>query len=145
MEILDSISAVFLIRKDGGLLLQLRDNHPDIRRPGQWVVPGGHCMPGESNLACARRELQEETLYNCAHLHYIDTILDNADGYQYWLHLYWELYDEKQPIRCMEGQKLQFVNRVDGPAFLKINFILSYWDKLIKLLENETIRLIPLK
>jgi 8-oxo-dGTP pyrophosphatase MutT (NUDIX family) len=145
MGILDSISAVFVIRKDGALLLQLRDNHPDIRRPGLWVVPGGHRMPGESNAECAHRELLEETLYNCNHLHYIDTILDNADGYQYWLHLYWELYDEKQQIRCMEGQELKFVDRADGPAYLKIHFILSYWDKIIGLLKNETIRLVPLK
>jgi len=142
-RVLDSISAVFLIKKGGALLLQLRDNNPAIHRPGYWVVPGGHCKPGESNLECARREFLEETLYNCNHLHYIDTIVDNADGYQYWLHMYWELYDEKQQIKCMEGQELIFVNRADGVAYLKIDFLLTYWDRVIKLLEKETIGFIP--
>jgi 8-oxo-dGTP pyrophosphatase MutT (NUDIX family) len=140
-QVLDSISAVFLVKKGGALLLQLRDNNPAIPRPGIWVVPGGHCHPGESNLECARREFLEETLYNCKNLHYIDSVLDDADGYRYWLHMYWELYDEKQQIQCMEGQKLQFVDRIDGNVYLKIDFLLKYWDIVIAHLDKELIDL----
>lgn len=84
----------------------------------------------------------EETIYNCNHLRYIDTIMDNADGYKYWLHMYWALYDEKQPIKCMEGQELIFVNRDDGPAYLKLDFLLIYWDRIIKLLEKDLLEFV---
>lgn len=130
-EHLDSISAVFLVRRNGSLLLQLRDDKPEIHRPGCWVIPGGHCQQGESNLECARREFFEETLYNCNQLHYIDTVLDSADDYKFWLHMYWELYDERQKITCMEGQQLAFIDRSDGETFLRLDFLLRYWDRVI--------------
>ncbi|MGH3767570.1 MAG: NUDIX domain-containing protein [Pseudonocardiaceae bacterium] len=30
-------------------------------RPGDWVLPGGRPRPGQGALACARREVGEET------------------------------------------------------------------------------------
>lgn len=136
---MDSISAVFLIKRNGALLLQLRDDNPAIHRPGCWVIPGGHRRLGESNLECARREFLEETLYNCNYLHYIDTVLDTAGDYRYWLHMYWELYDEKQKIECMEGQKLTFVDRADGDDYLKIDLLMTYWDLVIKSAGKEKV------
>ena len=130
-SVLDSVSAVFLVRRDGSLLVQLRDIIPTIRRPGYWVVPGGHCEPGESIEDCARREFLEETLYECSNLHFMDSILDNVDGYQYWLHMFWELYDEQQQIKCMEGQELKFVERSEGAIYLKIDYLLTYWDRAL--------------
>lgn len=131
-KVLDSVSAVFLVRKDGSLLLQLRDEKPGIHRPGWWVIPGGHCYPNEDTLECARREFLEETLYRCDNLRFIGTILDTADEYRYWLHLYWDLYDEKQKIFCMEGQKLAFIERSKGREYLKLDFLLNYWDSVIE-------------
>lgn len=32
-----------------------------VRKPGRWDVPKGHVDPGETDLACAFRELAEET------------------------------------------------------------------------------------
>ncbi len=43
------------------VLLQLRDDKPDIRWPAYWVVPGGGREPGETPYETARRELREET------------------------------------------------------------------------------------
>lgn len=136
-DILDSISAVFLLKREGDLLVQLRDTNPKIHRPGFWVVPGGHCESGESIEECARREFMEETLYNCKYLHFMETILDNADGYQYWLHMFWEIYDEKQQIKCMEGQELRFIKRSEGADFLKIESLLVYWDKALLNLKKQ--------
>jgi 8-oxo-dGTP pyrophosphatase MutT (NUDIX family) len=136
-ETYGSISTVFLMRSDYSLLLQLRDNIPTIHRPGYWVIPGGHCEPGEPIEVCARRELFEETFYDCSDLEYLDTQLDDADGYKYWLHMYWALYDEKQTIKCLEGQELKFVQRSEGTKYLKIDLLLEYWDAAIIAMETK--------
>lgn len=33
----------------------------DSKYPGQWCIPGGKLEPGESDINCAIRELEEET------------------------------------------------------------------------------------
>ena len=42
------------------LALQLRDEKPEIRNPGQWGLFSGHVEPGEDPTAAMRRELWEE-------------------------------------------------------------------------------------
>ena len=64
----DVVAAVFLIRPDGSVLLQHRDDKPGLRHANMWVPPGGHCEPGETPRECAQREFLEETCYewpNC--------------------------------------------------------------------------------
>jgi 8-oxo-dGTP pyrophosphatase MutT (NUDIX family) len=137
-EELDSISTVFLLKEDGSLLLQLRDNIPTISRPGYWVIPGGHCEEGEDKEACAYREFYEETNYRCNDLKFLDTVLDNADGYKYWLHMYWTMYDKKQTIECLEGQVLKFVKRSEGEKYIKIDILLEYWDKILEIMQKKS-------
>ncbi|TGO06718.1 NUDIX hydrolase [Serinibacter arcticus] len=45
---------------DGRVLLQLRDDKPEIPYPNTWCIPGGMREDGESPLDCAVRELEEE-------------------------------------------------------------------------------------
>jgi 8-oxo-dGTP diphosphatase len=54
-------AAVFLLTKDHRLVLQLRDNKPDILYPGMITAFGGAAEPGETPAECALRELAEET------------------------------------------------------------------------------------
>jgi 8-oxo-dGTP diphosphatase len=54
-------AAVFLLTKDRRLILQLRDNKPDIHYPGMITAFGGGAEPGETPAECALRELAEET------------------------------------------------------------------------------------
>ena len=43
------VGALFLFRKeDQSLLLQLRDEKPNLRHAGLWVPPGGHIEQGET-------------------------------------------------------------------------------------------------
>src|SRR5207244_7304545 len=58
-----TVAGVVLLRDDNSALLQLRDNKPGLNAAGLWVFPGGHCEPGESIEAGARREFREETGY----------------------------------------------------------------------------------
>lgn len=53
-------SGVGLVTPSGALLMQERDDHP-ILDPGRWGLPGGHLDDGETFLAGAVRELEEET------------------------------------------------------------------------------------
>jgi 8-oxo-dGTP diphosphatase len=45
----------------GAILLQLRDDRPDVAAPNRWSTIGGHIEPGESPAEAAIREMEEET------------------------------------------------------------------------------------
>lgn len=53
-------ASVALVDARGWILLQERDEHPEID-PECWGLPGGHVEPGEAPLDAAYRELLEET------------------------------------------------------------------------------------
>lgn len=55
---------IILVRKDGALILQQRDDKPGITNPGMITSFGGHIEPGETPLQAAVRELNEETNLN---------------------------------------------------------------------------------
>ena len=52
--------AGILLYREGGVLLQHRDNRPDIASPGLYSFFGGHLDAGEGAEEGARREVQEE-------------------------------------------------------------------------------------
>jgi 8-oxo-dGTP diphosphatase len=54
-------AGVFLLTNDRRLVLQLRDDIPDIHYPGMIATFGGGAEPGETPVQCALRELEEET------------------------------------------------------------------------------------
>jgi 8-oxo-dGTP diphosphatase len=49
-----------ILFQGGKVLLQHRDDKPEIRWPGAWAIFGGHVEDGETPEAAARREVQEE-------------------------------------------------------------------------------------
>ena len=52
--------ALAMLERDGGWLLQLRDDIEGIVHPGLWGLFGGHLDAGESPEQAIRRELREE-------------------------------------------------------------------------------------
>jgi 8-oxo-dGTP pyrophosphatase MutT (NUDIX family) len=54
-------ASVVMVTRDGRLILQLRDNIPDIDNPGMITAFGGAAERGETPVECALRELAEET------------------------------------------------------------------------------------
>jgi 8-oxo-dGTP pyrophosphatase MutT (NUDIX family) len=54
-------AGVFLLTRDDKLVLQLRDDIPDIDNPGMITAFGGAAEPGETAIDCALREIEEET------------------------------------------------------------------------------------
>ena len=53
--------AIILTNNRGEVLLQLRDNNPNISCPNQWTLPGGVIESPETPEQAAQRELSEET------------------------------------------------------------------------------------
>ena len=49
-----------ILHRDGRVLLQHRDDKPDIAYPGAWAIFGGFIEPGETPEDAARREVEEE-------------------------------------------------------------------------------------
>lgn len=129
-----SVGAVFLLRDDGAVLLQLRDVKPGLPRAGMWVVPGGHRDPGEPMHVCARREFREETEYDCPDLRFLYRIVDVNDvAGPYHLYLYWDDYDGRSPYRCQEGQLLWFVRRDQAARLDMPHNLLEAWDAILAL------------
>ena len=56
---MDKISKVILY-KDDEVLLQLRDNRPDIDYPNTWSIIGGYIDEGETAEQAMIREIEEE-------------------------------------------------------------------------------------
>jgi NDP-sugar pyrophosphorylase family protein len=61
------VSAI-LMNAAGRILLQHRDDNPNIRYPGHWALFGGSIEDGEWPYTAARREILEETGYNVENL-----------------------------------------------------------------------------
>ena len=105
------IVGVVLVDASGGVLMQLRDDRPDIADPGLWTVPGGGAEPNETLEEAARRELLEETGYAAGTLiaAYSDHVVV-SDGLEVDRHFFAGRYDGRQAINCFEGQQVKFMN-----------------------------------
>src|SRR5712692_10830412 len=101
---------VILVNAAGQVLMQLRDDKPSIADPGCWAVPGGGQDPGESLEEAARREILEETTYKVGELaHVLTRDLDRGGGFIERQAYFFSLYDGVQPLCCLEGQALKFL------------------------------------
>ena len=127
------------MREDGSALFQLRDDKPGLRHAGMWVPPGGHCEPGESIEACARREFREETGYECDELHMLLSFLDDhVEGWPaYPITFFWAHFDGVQSLRCLEGQDLQFIERHSASAYPIPEYLVEIWDYAIASLKDH--------
>ena len=128
----DTVAAIWVLRRDGTALLQHRDDKPGLRHAGLWVPPGGHADSGESMLDCARRELREETEYDAPDLRFLMR-LDRVheDGVPFQVTYFWCWYDEVQPTVCHEGQELAFIKRSDAGDYQVMDFLIDVWDAAI--------------
>lgn len=124
------MAGIVLLRSDGAALLQHRDDKPGLPHAGLWVFPGGHCEEGESLEACARREFFEETGYRCDALHELQTFrelaVEGCPAIQ--LTVFWSRYDGRQPVRCFEGQALEFIARPDAHGYPIPAYMIPLWD-----------------
>ena len=129
-----TLAGVVLLREDQAALMQLRDNKPGLNAAGLWAFPGGHCEPGESLEAGARREFQEETGYVCAELRGLETFFYPSDDGQttHRLGMFACRYDGVQPVRCFEGQEVRFILRAEAGVHRMPDYMPRLWDLAIE-------------
>ena len=127
------VGALFLFRKkDHALLLQLRDEKPNLRHAGLWVPPGGHIEQEETIEQCTRREFYEETNYYCESMNWCFALeVQHPQWPTFLLGLFWSYYDENQQIKCLEGQALKFIARNESNSLQMPDFFYPIWDKII--------------
>ena len=108
-------SGVALVARSGALLMQERDEHP-ILDPGRWGLPGGHLDDGETFLAGAVRELEEETgvtLPPEALTLVAEVRVDHTDAYGSHdrMRFYVAPTDlDDDDVDCREGRQMVFVD-----------------------------------
>jgi len=99
------VAVMLFVNVKGELLLQLRDDKPDIRFPNHWGVIGGGVEPGESFEQAVVREVLEE-------------IEEALTGFDYWgmhespgfnIAIFAGRLDKPSDVLVLnEGQRVQF-------------------------------------
>lgn len=135
----NEVASIFLLRDDSALLLQHRDDKPGLPLAGKWAPPGGHCEEDEDIEFCARRELYEETGYDCEQLSLLTSFMDdNIESHSaYPLIVFWAAYDGVQTLRCLEGQALEFVERERVSDYEIPQYLIRIWDQAIAALNKK--------
>lgn len=64
-------TAILFYNQNGEVLLQLRDNKPEISWPNHWRCLGGRVEDGESVEVCLKREIQEEIEHDLVEYEYL--------------------------------------------------------------------------
>tara|TARA_B100000989_G_C19465426_1_gene438048 strand:- start:561 stop:956 length:396 start_codon:yes stop_codon:yes gene_type:complete len=127
-------TGVLLIRNDGALLLQLRDCKKNIKHPNMWGSPGGHLNRNETYAQCASRELFEETGYNAKNLKYLMSFDETLGDKKSKIKLFWGKYDNKQKLKCYEGQKIKFIKKKDAHKYRIVKVIIFAWEKILNII-----------
>ena len=90
------------------VLLQLRDDIPDIPWPGTWGTFGGQVEDGETPLEAIEREIREELSYDIPEPEYFgDFPYDGYDIYMYRLLIPGLTLDD---VTVLEGQRAAFMS-----------------------------------
>ena len=132
-------AAVLIVRKDGTVLIQHRDDKPDIAYPDHWGYPGGIVEADEGYEEAAVRELTEETSYRPETvIPLIEENYERYDGQIIRRHTYWTLYDEQQEIICNEGQEMRFMYPEDLGDKKTLPGQIEVMKKAIEAAQNKT-------
>jgi 8-oxo-dGTP diphosphatase len=91
----------------GRILLQLRDDKPDIPFPNCWGTFGGAIEPGETPEAAITREIKEELDLDLKDFHYFGNF--PHDGYN--VHMFYSVDPslKLQDLNVKEGQRAEFM------------------------------------
>lgn len=124
---------IILIDDKKRVLMQLRDNIPNINFPGIWCLPGGAIDEGENDIDAVIRECEEETEYQLK-----DPKLYKAYPYTFMegdpiTAFYTEQYDGKQKIVCHEGEKMVFLTK---EQIEKYEMFPTHKETIVEVIDN---------
>ena len=101
------VAAMLFVNAKGELLLQLRDDKPEIRFPNHWGVIGGHVEDGETFEDGLVREVSEEIELDARTYEYWDT--HESAGYS--IAMFAARLDEPaEALTLHEGQRVEYVS-----------------------------------
>ena len=136
------ISVAFIFNRDNQVLMQLRDNNPNIPCAGMWGPVGGNCEIGESPQNCCEREVYEETGYKVSKINFYNNYIIPKDKKlnfeKHIVSIFWMNYDNEQIIHCYEGQQIDFVDLNFLHNKNTLDFNILWISNLLKIkLKNE--------
>ena len=73
----------------------------------------------------------EETGYNSNNLNYLMTFYETSGNKKSKVKLFWDKFDNKQKIKCYEGQKLKFIKKKDAHKYRVVEIIIFAWEKIL--------------
>jgi len=100
-------SISILVNSKGQILLQLRDNKPQIPSPNQWGFIGGGIEEGENELEAIKRETKEEIGLSPDNFKYLDKFYIKQHNTILFLFIA-GLDVPAEDIKLTEGQAVRF-------------------------------------
>ncbi len=91
---------------EGKILLQLRDNKPDLPYPNCWGTFGGQVEDGETPLEAITREIKEELDYHVEDPEFFGNY--SFEGYDIFMFRKIDPGIKLTDLNVREGQKAQF-------------------------------------
>lgn len=99
-------TAILFYNQNGEVLLQLRDNNPEISWPNYWGCLGGAVEEGEDVETGLKREIQEEIEYNLVEYESMG-MLELDEDHEYYMFI-GPLNKSVHEITLNEGQEIRF-------------------------------------
>ena len=130
------VASVMLVNRRGHVLLQQRDDRPDLAYAGHWTLFGGQVEDGETPEECIRRELKEEldldlsveywTTVECAARTTAETVVHN--------HLYvGKMTHSIEELTLYEGAAMAYFDRDHASqinlAFMQSPLLMRFFDE----------------
>lgn len=127
-----SYVSCILVSSDGDIILQLRDNNPDIVDPNCLSLFAGAMEPGETRDQSIHREILEETTLDLNDLKYLFTWQEPGTDHE--SHVYYRDNIDLNDVDVREGQGYRLIRtRTDLAnhdfAGISKNILAKYFDE----------------
>lgn len=107
-------TAIIIVNSEGKVLLQHRDNNPNIKYPGTWVLFGGGNEAGETPEQTIRRELIEELNLNIPEISFYKNFHYEDEDEEHLQYVYFAKLDlDLDKVKLSEGAGLGYFSHIE--------------------------------